>query len=685
MFARTIKMSEYHDSFGKALSKLGSSLLDFGAGLNKEREEAKSNINQYLIGAQIPEEVDRIYQRAAKNPDATAGLEEFQNSFIGLAKGVMAATPQGKEQLYAGRLLAHTAKSYEKLFNTAINEQNTNLAKSHIADAVDKYQDMADQAALGGDLNVALSHQASITKILFAGVKKGFITPVSAHTLQKQIKESITKNLYFGHGIKLAKAGDAKGLEKAAQDVLNDKTLSHASKTSLLSLMTKMKSAYELQLGVAEESIAELKKELVFQAKTNGKMPTAEQTIFLQSIKPKKAMEIKHAVTDGLEIHNAVQRQRGMPLTKKAEYLELLDKQIAASKSAREGEIYQEAKELVKKEINTLVDDPVSYVTQLGKDGGIEQELKKFQTTPDFQKLDSLGKEEALKQRKSTLMVQLQKQLGVEPRLLSNEKARAIVTDIKAASLIDFNSAITHLQKELASYGSHGSLILKDLEKANLPIGLKYTLNASPDYAPTMIKAFSSNTKDLETAARIADSDDNKRDNIKNAIRDEIKDYVDTLHFAKDLSHEAAELEQAMYVSVLQELANFPNHSLSKAVETAAKGIYGHHYHEIEDGIRIPKFDENKQKINPDDVKKAKENFSLDHFFDFQKTSDVYFNGWEAHDSEHNKQLVYDGRWVTAADDSGIFYITANGKRVYRKSTGKPYAIKFSELNRTGK
>ena len=675
-------MSEYNDSFGKALSNLGGSLLDFGATLNKEREEAKSNIRQYLIGAQIPEEVERIYQRAAKNPDAKTGLEEFQNSFIGLAKGVMAATPQGKEQLYAGRLLAHTAKNYEKHFNTEINEQNTSLAKFHLADAIDKYQDMADQAALGGDLNVALAHQATITKIMFDGVKKGFLTPTSAHTLQKQTKESITKNLYFGHGIKLAKAGDAKGLESAAQDVLNDKTLSHASKTSLLSLMTKMKSAYELQLGLAEESIAELKKEMVFQAKTNGKMPTAEQTIFLQSIKPKKAMEIKHAVTDGLEIHNAVQRQRGMSLTKKAEYLELLDKQIAESKTARESEIYQEAKELVKKEINTLVDDPVSYVTQLGEDSGIEQELKKFQNIPDFQKLDVLGKEEALKQRKAFLMIQLQKQLGVEPRLLSDEKARAIVADLKSS---DFGNAINMLQKELYKYGNYSTLILKDLERAKLPIGLKYTLSASPDYVPTMIKAFSSNTKDLETVAHIADNDDNKRNDIKNAIKNEIKDYVDTLHFAKDKPHEAAELEQAMYVSVLQELANFPNHNLKKVVETAADGIYGHQYHEIEDGIRIPKFDENKQKINPDDVKKAKEKFSLDHFFDFQKTNDVYFNGWEAHNDKYNKQLVYDGRWVTAADDSGIFYITANGKRVYRKSTGKPYAIKFSELNRAGK
>ncbi len=666
---------------GKALSNLGQTLFGAGASMLNKVEETKSSILKYLIGSQIPVEVNRLYQTALKNPDANAGLKEFQNSFVGLAKGIMSSVPEGEDQLYAGRLLAHTAQHATGHLETAARNQNENVAKQHLALTIDKYQDMAGQAALDGDLNAALSHQASISKIMVEGVKKGFVTPASAHTLQKQIKESITKNLYLGHGIKLAKTGDAKGLETAAQDVLNDKTLSHASKTSLLSLMTKMKSAYQLQLGLAEESVAELKKEMVFQATTNGKEPTAEQTIFLQSIKPKKAMEIKHAVNDGLEIHNAVQRQKGMSLDKKAEYLELLNKQIAESKTARENEIYTTAKEMVKKEIDTLINDPVSYITQLGEDSflGIEQELKNYQNTPDFQKLDLAGKDEALKQRKATLMIQLQKQLGVEPRLLSNEKAQAIVLELKATG---FGNAITHLQKELDSYGGHGghaSVILKDLERAKLPVGLKYTLNASPDYAPTMIKAFGSNLKELEASAKILDNDNNKKTEIISKIRDEIKDYVDTLHFAKDRAHEAAELEQAMYVSVLQELSE--GQSLNKAVDNAAKGIYEHRYHEIEDGIRIPKLDEDNNKINPDAVKKAKEKFNLDHFFNFLKTSDIYFDGWEMHDDKYNKQLVYDGRWVTAADDSGIFYITSNGKRVYRKSTKKPYVIKFSSLS----
>lgn len=668
---------------GKALSDLGATLFDVGAGLNRKIEDTKSSISKYIIGSQIPEEVNRLYQTALKNPDANAGLKEFKNSFVGLAKGLMASVPEGEDQLYAGRLLAHTAQQATGHLETEARTQNKNLEKYHAVEAIDKYQDMANQAALGGDLNAALAHQATITKIMLDGVKKGFITPVSAHALQKELKESITKNIYLGNGLKLAKAGDTKGLEAAAQDVLNDKTLSHASKTFLLSLMTKNKSVNQLQLGMFEESVAELKKEMVFQATTNGKSPTAEQMIFLGSIKPKQAMEIKHAVNDALEVHNAVQRQKAMPIAKKAEYLEVLSEQIRNSKSVREKEIYEGAKKQVKEEIDTLINDPVSFISaQPDESNSIEQELKKFQNTPDFQKLDSLGKEEALRQRKATLTIQMQKQLGVEPRLLSNEKAQAIVTDIKASALVDFNSAITHLQKELDSYGGYAAVILKDLERAKLPVGLKYTLNASSDYAPTMVKAFSSNLKDLETAARISDSDDNKKANLMDAIREEIKDYVDTLHFAKDKPHEAAELEQAMYVSVLQELSDHPNHNPEKATKKAADGIYGYRYHEIEGGIRIPKLDENKRKIDPDAVNEAKEKFNLDNFFNFQKTGDIYFNGWEIHDDKYNKQLVYDGRWVTAADDSGIFYITSNGKRVYQKSTGKPYSIKFSDLRK---
>ena len=331
---------------------------------------------------------------------------------------------------------------------------------------------------------------------------------------------------------------------------------------------------------------------------------------------------------------------------------------------------------MVTEEIKKGQKDPVAYITELGDDSGIEQELKNYQSSPAFQKLDSIGQEEALKQRKAFLVLQVEKQLGLEPRLLSNEKAQAIVTNLKETG---FSNAIPHLQKELDKYGNHAGIVLKDLEKAKLPAGLKYTLNASPDYAPTMIKAFSNNLKDLETAARII-NDDNKKAAITNTINEEIKDYVDTLHFARDQAHEAAELKQAMYVSVLQELAE--GKTPKKAVTNAAEGIYGYQYNEIEDGIRIPKLDENKHEINPKDVRQAKDKFSLDHFFNFQKTDDLYFDGWEAHNDKYNKQLVYDGRWVTAANDNGIFYITSNGKRVYRKSTGKPYAIKFSEMKK---
>ncbi|CAL7961314.1 hypothetical protein GAMM_200015 [Gammaproteobacteria bacterium] len=669
---------------GEALSNLGETILGAASSMLNRAEEKKSSITKYLVGAQIPQEVDRIYQAALKNPDAKAGLEVFQSDFIGLAKGIMSSVPEGESQIYAGRLLAHSAQQATGHLETQLQSQNENIAKYHIAQAIDKYQDMANQAALDGDTNSALAHQATIAKIMFDGVKKGFITPPSAHTLQKQIKESISKNHYLGHGIRLAEAGDAKGLEAGARDVLNDKGLSHASKTSLLSSLTSMQNANQLRLGLRAESAIELKKEMVFQAETNGKSPTAEQVIFMQSLKPKQAMDIKHAVTDGLETYNALQKQRAMPLSKKAEYLGELDEQITRSKTARERGIYTKAKEAVKEEINTLINDPIAYITKLGDMSGIEQELKNHQNNPAFQQLDSVGKEESLKQRKATLMLQLQKQLGVEPRLLSNEKAQAIVSDLQASGLVN---AIPHLQKELDKYGGYASIVIKDLERAKLPVGLKYTLNASPEYAPTMIKAFGSDLKDLKAAAKIGDGGSNKEAEIKTAIREEIKDYTNTLPHTKDRVHEEAELEQAMYMAVLQELSE--GKKLSKAVSNAADGIYEHKY-EIDDGIRVPKFvfinerndGNSKIKINISDVKTAKEKFNLQHFFSFQNTNDIYFDGWEEHNKKsekYNKQLVYDGRWVTSSDDSGIFYITSSGKPVYRKN-GTPYVIKFLDI-----
>ena len=660
---------------GESLSNLGETLLSAGASILNRVEETKSSITKYLIGAQIPQEVDRIYQEALKNPDAKAGLEVFKNNFVGLAKGIMSSVPEGESQVYAGRLLAHTAQQATGHLEKELRNQNENIAKYHVAQAIDKYQNMANQAALDGDINSALAHQSTIAKIMFDGVKKGFITPASAHTLQKQLKESIAKNHYLGHGIRLAKAGDTKALEAGAQDVLNDKNLSHAAKTSLLASLTNMQNAGQLQADLALESATELKKEMVYQATTNGKSPTAEQIIFLQSLKPKQAMGIKHAVTDGLEIYNAVQKQKGLPLGKKAEYLGELDSQIAHSKTAREQEIYAKAKEMVQEETNTLINDPIAYITKLGDMSGIEQELKNHQNTPAFQQLDALGKEESLKQRKATLMIQLQKQLGVEPRLLSNEKAQAIVSDLKASGF----GAITHLQKELDKYGSYASVVIKDLERAKLAVGFKYTLNANPDYASTMIKAFSTDLKDLKAAAKIGDGGLNKEAEIKTAIQEEIKDYADTLPYTKDRIHEEAELEQAMYMAVLQELSE--GKKLSKAINNAADGIYEHKY-EIDDGLRVPKFiydGSNKIKINISDVKSAKEKFNLQHFFSFQNTNDIYFDGWDEHNEKYNKQLVYDGRWVTSSDDSGIFYITSSGKPVYRKN-GMPYVIRFLDV-----
>jgi hypothetical protein len=208
---------------GEALSNLGAAFLGFGANLNKKTESTKSSIRKYLIGAQVPEELNRIYEQAAKNPDPKAGFEEFQNSFVGFAKGFMQAVPEGEDQLYARHLLAHTAQGIEGRFKTEIEKQNTNVAKLQIAEAIDKYQELALFAAESGDLNGALAHQATITKLIFDGVKKGYIPSSSAHLTQKQLGEEIRTKHYAYHIGKFVEASDIKALESLKEDIMNDK------------------------------------------------------------------------------------------------------------------------------------------------------------------------------------------------------------------------------------------------------------------------------------------------------------------------------------------------------------------------------------------------------------------------------------------------------------------------------
>ncbi|CAL7961821.1 hypothetical protein GAMM_260011 [Gammaproteobacteria bacterium] len=652
---------------GEALSNLGGTLLGVGANIYNKAEETKSSIRKYLIGSQIPQEVNRIYEQAAKNPDSKAGLEEFQNSFVGFAKGFMKSVPEGEDQLYAGRLLAHTAQTKEAHFNAEIKQQNKHLATFHLTEAVDKYQELALAGAREGDLNAANAHRATVTKLMFDGVKKGFIGASSAHLIQKQLNDSITVEHYSGIIGKATEAGDIKLLEAIKQDVINDKKMNHSAKTSLLACFSNIQGKNQLLNGIGEESFKEFKDEAVFQAQTKGIKLNANGIHYLASIKPKKAMEVRHAIDDGVEIYNAVKNQKLLPIDKKADYLQQLDERFAKASSAREQAIYKKAKDVVENEITLLKNDPIKFINS-SEDitSTIEKELNTFQNTPSFQTLGETAKQEALKQRRATLTIQLQKSLGIEPRLLSEEKAQAMVAELHAAG---FGNSLAHLQRELTTYGSHAAIVLKDLERAKLPIGLKYTLGASSDYQALLAKAFNTSSKELKMLAAIGEDGDYKNQKIVSIIQKKIHDYVNTLPASETL-----ELEQAVYTGALQELADGRHEKT--AVNNAARGIYEYKYQMIDNGYRIPKKDQNKNPIKSGLVHNKIRHLSA-------KIPDVLdslvFPGSQALKPEQKAMLILDGKWRTMANDKGMFYVTSNERPVKTKN-GFAYAFYFSDL-----
>lgn len=655
---------------GEALSNLGVAMLDTSISLNKKIEKTRSDITKYLIGSQIPAEINRLYDQAAKNPDPKAGLEEFQNSFVGFAKGFMQSIPEGEDQLYAGRLLAHTAQNAEEHFNAEIKQQNKHIATFRLTEAVDKYQELALTEAKKGDLNAANAHRATVTKLIFEGVKKGFIGASSAHLIQKQLNDSIAIEHYSGIIGKATEAGDIKLLEAIKQDVTNDKKMSHKAKTSLLACFNNIQGKNQLLADMGEESFKEFKDDAIFQAQTKGTQLNANGIHALASLKPKQAMEVRHAIDDGIEVYNAVKNQKLLPIDKKAEYLQQLDKQIAGSSSAREQAIYQEAKKTVEEEIKLLKDDPIKLInSNEDMTAGINKQLNIFQNTPSFQALGENAKQEALKQRRATLTIQLQKSLGIEPRLLSEENAQAIVTKLRATG---FGDSLSYLRQELDSYGlQHAAIVLKDLERAKLPIGLKYTLEASPDYQPVLAKAFNADggIKTLRTLASIGEEGDYKNHVIKSRIQKKIHDYVNTLP-----ANETLELEQAVYTGVLQELAD--GRSEKAAVNNAAQGIYEYKYQMIGNGYRIPKKDQNNNSIKSSLLRNKIRHLSstIPHVLD-----SLFFPGGQGLKPEQKAILILDGRWRTMANDRGMFYVTSNERPVKTKD-GFAYAFYFSDL-----
>ena len=648
----------------KAISSLGETLFETGVGLADTLHKTEKKISKYLIGAQVSHEVDKIFAEAKRNPNANAGIAEFKNSFVGLAKGIRDSVSDGEDKLYANSLLAHGANQAMGHLQATAVKQNFHTAQYQIAQAIDKYTEQADKTAFSGDLKGALGFKSEINKMLLPAVEQGLISPHTAISLEKQTEESIGKNHYLGLYSKFAEANDAEGMNAVVKKIINDKSLSIKSKNQTLSLVNKVRAGISLSMDLDGKAAALLKGDVVWQAKTQGKHLSSEQIAQLQIQLPKKAKQIQLEVEDGIEEHSIVESQKFTPLSKRAEFITLLDEQIHKETDHRKVKLLKNAQERLSEEIKTIKDNPALYVRRLNSElelikpeGTIDARLKEYQNTPEYQALSEREKDRALKQKRASFIIEMEKSLELPISLLPKNEAEAIVAELKNKTAA---TQINYLKAQQDLYRQYAPIIIKDLEKAKLPAETKIGLTVHPAFSNVFADAIK-NKKELK------DLSYGKRLPLDKEIKARID--KDNAEFFRTLApEEANDYKEVIYLSTKQMIHN-SDKGINKAAKEAKENIYNYKYSYIKDGFRVPKSVGGKT-IDYSDVK----NTMKKYLAEIQKTNNVLLK--EGISQKENMALLLNGSWKTLPDDSGVYYVAADGEPV-RKKNGEIHHISF--------
>lgn len=520
--------------------------------------------NKYESAGQIAHQSLRAYNDAAKNSDVQQGMAEFNRSMDGIAKGILGQTAE-RNLPYIKRMLTYHTDRYNQQFLRREAQQSQSLAYNKFTSVYDTLTNEMSNAAYNGDQHSALVFHGQLTNMVNDGIKNGFLDASRAALFSKNLESEFRQGTTLGQ----YRAARAEGLDTAGKFKKNFMTgkiegsynqwFDHADKEQMLNQFNKVDKQFANENGINSATYDMYKKQVIFNAQ-NGQKINQGVVADLIATAPKKALVLMNDIRNAEQQYQIVSSTKDGTLADIQTKINDLQNPKEMPTNVNEAQNNLKAATQLKSYLKDLQNDPVHMLSQ---NPAYQEKLQEVTTKGNL--------------TRSQLNIAMQRHMGFDDNqihALDNNTAQQAVEAIKGLPLQD---QVKSFDDFLSAHPpSSRPFIIKDLQRAGLPLSSQYLYRISKAIDPTV--------QNMTTPAAIAWSHIQITNGVPNYTK-ALGDYNSVLQAQKvstadlktavttdDTFSNYANVFMSQGGDIANALANYTNHAELLTLQLMAQG-----------------------------------------------------------------------------------------------------------------
>jgi polyhydroxyalkanoate synthesis regulator phasin len=664
--------------------------------------QAGLQAQKLTLGAEIGSKVNDLYNEASQNL-SEGSIATYNAALQGYGQSILNNTPAQNKPYIQALLLQHGTQGAQRLQTELVN-RNKIFAYGQGMQTLQSWQTQAENAAANGNQGAATAYYTQAQKMADSLVAGGMMPKGAYASLQVQGKKQLLTADVIGQYQTAANQGKGQDfIQSFLSSKAYDAVLSPMDKESLINRMKTIEKTKLQAAGITNETISNLKKNVVFQAQ-NGQTPSAQDIATINAYDPDNSQNLANDISLGSYTHSLVQNGISSTIGDMQATVKELNTvspdelqgdnalKISLAKKAAAQQIQQYITQFPKDPMGTLQSNPnYKQMTQ----SAIQDTL-----TPDGQtavnqfvqngpiaiptSADGVAAVQNYIQKSAPAILSLQKYQGIDPTkmsLISNAQAAQIVSQVRSLPAAQQVQTLNNLQQV---YGQYSQYVFPKLVEQGLPqaSNLLVAMQNNPQSVgmiPAAMQAFSTPTNQLQKAL----PDGVKSTDILTQVKSNLGDYINSLQGYNGLS---ASLIDNTYKQVnqlaLQLVAQ--GEAPNKAAQDAASALINNHYQfSTFNGhtYRVP-YNVDKNLVNQ--ATGYMKNLVAVNGINSIKVPTYFYPDLQQNDPELRKNLylqesVAQGYVVTNSDDSGLTFVDRYGAPV-TTANNQRISVSFSDI-----
>lgn len=469
----------------QSVQKIGSALGQIGEEEQLKQNKIQLEANRYEAGADVLKNASKYYIEASQMKDPQEGLDFFNKSMDGFAKGTLTNVKDKENKIFIQNLLSHQTNKYNLQLNNKVVKQAQNEAFLKFTSSFDQFSNQMSNDFYNGDHNAGMTFYTKSQDMINDGVRSGYLDKERASIYEAHLDDEMHKQVVLGQYITHKKSGTQKQFEKSFfQGTSFNSWFSATGKQRMRSMFRTIDKQFAQEDGFNQATYDEHKKQLVFDA-YHGRGLDKESLANMYAVAPKKYQALSNSIQDAHINFTMYDANRFSTPTALKNKISELTSEDNIPASERQHEINLDVAKRLKNHLTELQENPAHTVEEY------PAYKKMFQSTIDqYPKYSKLFTESVAKLR-------FERTLGVEDkniRVLNNSDAREVVNDFKQIPLGKQPDKISQYVQQYPAQSRQ--YVIRDLQKNGLPQASQFTIRItqSPEfrqYAPDAITAWS--------------------------------------------------------------------------------------------------------------------------------------------------------------------------------------------------